>query len=761
MRFLRARVHFWIDQALILVVTVASIWFASRIGYREALRFARYEEIRKSRNLMRSMENEMNVNERQLRIALEDWDSHEFRDFQPVTSSFDRAKSSDEFFLVHPDTWVAMSNVYGPSFQSMIDLLRKSGYGEVVQIVARWFWAHVERFEKARPLLERDIAAVEARMREFGIEDVSIAKTWPPLPKVEPSPAERRAMELPTTPGWTRSAPESYGGPMHDFAFDFFAVPARPRGPNLIQISTSFTDNRRATRLWVCLSSTCPIPAGIAYRVGQDVDDLASMYAGRGEVILTMPLDIAPVNRFTKVELTIVDPNAPAGWRWMYVMVEDETGERHVIRHPGMRKVSGEDDARKFDAVVPEGAIVLPRGYLRDRPVPASISAPEFFARGMEHLAGKRYARAIHDFGACLRLDPKHPDVRRFRGEAHAAIGNFGEAIDDFTAAIRERATAELHFLRAEARYERAGAGYDGELEKALPDYDAVLTLEPKRDAARRRRALVRMRLRDYDGALADFRALGDAERVRRLERFAEDAEHRKDGPRNDSEAQDWFKKALDAHFDRRFDEAVDVFKRIFYADPNGELGRGAAINVACGLALKGDADRSLDWIGIALDHGFTNWILILTDADFDSVRGHERYRKLTAAKAEELAPQVRRERRRIEDRSILDSEGPGDLTEADQIYARASDSLQSKAFPAAINGFKVIYYHPPTRNLQLKAAYNLACAYALSGDRERALDWLEIAIADGYDNFDHLKGDADLESLRTEPRYRSLLEGK
>lgn len=760
MRYFRARIHFWIDQALILVVTIASIWFASRIGYREALRFARYEEIRKSRNLMRAMENEMNVNERQLRIALEDWDSHGFRDYQPVTSSFERAKGSDEFFLVHPDTWVAMSDAYGPSFQNVIDLLRKSGTGEIVQIVARWFWAHVEKFEKARPLLERDIATVEARMREFGIEDVSIAKEWPPLPKAEPSPAERRAMDLPTSEGWTRSGPEAYGGTTLDFSFEFFAVPARPRGPNLIQISTSFSGNRRATRLWVCLSSACPIPAGASYRVGQDAADLFAMYSGRGDVILTIPLNIEPVNGYTKVELSLVDPGAPAGWRWMYLMVEDDTGERQVIRHPGMRKISGEDNPRKFDAVVPEGALVLPRGYLRDRPVPPSVTAPEFFSRGMEHLAGKRYAQAVYNLTACLRLDPKHADVRRFRGQALAAMGDLGGAIDDFSAAISAHPTAELHFLRAEARLERSGKGYPGDVEKALPDYDAVLKLDPDHQAARRGRALIRMRLRDYDGALADFRALGDAERVRRCERFAEDAAHRADGPRNDSEAQDWFKKALDAHFDRRLDEAIDIFKRIFYADPNSDHGRGASINIACGYALKGDADRCVDWIGIALDHGFEDWVLILADADFESVRGHERYRALTAAKAVELAPQVRRARRRAEDQAIADAEGPQDLTAADQIYAHAVAALQAKSYPAAINGFKMLYYHPPTQNLMIKSAYNLACAYALSADRDRALDWLEIAIADGYDDFEHIKGDADLESLRMEPRYKEMVAG-
>ncbi len=54
---------------------------------------------------------------------------------------------------------------------------------------------------------------------------------------------------------------------------------------------------------------------------------------------------------------------------------------------------------------------------------------------------------------------------------------------------------------------------------------------------------------------------------------------------------------------------------------------------------------------------------------------------------------------------------------------------------------------------------YALACALSRAGDRGRALEALERAVADGFSNPELLRKDPDLEPLRSEPRYRALLE--
>ena len=54
---------------------------------------------------------------------------------------------------------------------------------------------------------------------------------------------------------------------------------------------------------------------------------------------------------------------------------------------------------------------------------------------------------------------------------------------------------------------------------------------------------------------------------------------------------------------------------------------------------------------------------------------------------------------------------------------------------------------------------YNVACAYALLGDTARALDFLERAVALGWSERVWIQHDSDLESLRDEPRFISLMQ--
>jgi len=53
---------------------------------------------------------------------------------------------------------------------------------------------------------------------------------------------------------------------------------------------------------------------------------------------------------------------------------------------------------------------------------------------------------------------------------------------------------------------------------------------------------------------------------------------------------------------------------------------------------------------------------------------------------------------------------------------------------------------------------YNLSCNYALMGKKKLALDTLEKSIDLGYDNYEHLKNDPDLDNIRRCLRFRKIL---
>jgi hypothetical protein len=54
---------------------------------------------------------------------------------------------------------------------------------------------------------------------------------------------------------------------------------------------------------------------------------------------------------------------------------------------------------------------------------------------------------------------------------------------------------------------------------------------------------------------------------------------------------------------------------------------------------------------------------------------------------------------------------------------------------------------------------YNTACALALSGDSDKAFQFLEKAIQAGYRNPTHLKSDVDFNSLHEDPRWQKIVD--
>jgi serine/threonine protein kinase/tetratricopeptide (TPR) repeat protein len=63
-----------------------------------------------------------------------------------------------------------------------------------------------------------------------------------------------------------------------------------------------------------------------------------------------------------------------------------------------------------------------------------------------------------------------------------------------------------------------------------------------------------------------------------------------------------------------------------------------------------------------------------------------------------------------------------------------------------------------PTDPLML---YNTACFYARMGEKKRAVSALRDAVAAGFANYEWFKRDPDIESIREEPEYLKLIEGK
>ena len=56
---------------------------------------------------------------------------------------------------------------------------------------------------------------------------------------------------------------------------------------------------------------------------------------------------------------------------------------------------------------------------------------------------------------------------------------------------------------------------------------------------------------------------------------------------------------------------------------------------------------------------------------------------------------------------------------------------------------------------------YNVACVYSRLGERRRAIEALGQAVAAGYENFSWLRNDPDLDALREDADYKTLMSGR
>lgn len=55
-------------------------------------------------------------------------------------------------------------------------------------------------------------------------------------------------------------------------------------------------------------------------------------------------------------------------------------------------------------------------------------------------------------------------------------------------------------------------------------------------------------------------------------------------------------------------------------------------------------------------------------------------------------------------------------------------------------------------------AAYNAACVYAVKGDKDKAIEWLQKAMDLGFFHPEAVEIDSDMDALRTDPRFQALL---
>jgi hypothetical protein len=85
-----------------------------------------------------------------------------------------------------------------------------------------------------------------------------------------------------------------------------------------------------------------------------------------------------------------------------------------------------------------------------------------------------------------------------------------------------------------------------------------------------------------------------------------------------------------------------------------------------------------------------------------------------------------------------------------------ANARYNAKDYKGAITAYEKAFELRANRHYN--AAYNVAASYALLGDKQNALAWLEKSLAAGFPNLEAARNDADLQSLRDESGFKKLV---
>ena len=230
------------------------------------------------------------------------------------------------------------------------------------------------------------------------------------------------------------------------------------------------------------------------------------------------------------------------------------------------------------------------------------------------------------------------------------------------------------------------------------------------------------------------------------------------DVPKESQDGQYWFSRGYALHQSDRYVEAIEAFTRSISLRFRQAT---CMYNVACGYALLNDKDNALFWLERSLAVGFDRGDLLKVDSDLDPLRSDPRFQaivqKVAFTKKEDKPGKEKtlsRHEEAINDFEKLRQESAPDDFEW---YRVGSRLLRFRDFDRATIALTQAVDRLGYRGTS--AMYNLACAYALKGDRALGLEWLEKAINAGFDDNDKIKNDPDIASLRGEPRFKQMQE--
>jgi tetratricopeptide (TPR) repeat protein len=245
----------------------------------------------------------------------------------------------------------------------------------------------------------------------------------------------------------------------------------------------------------------------------------------------------------------------------------------------------------------------------------------------------------------------------------------------------------------------------------------------------------------------------------------AQEAVNRFEELRNESstDGNQWYKIGSRLLQLRDFDRAVIALTEAI--DHLGYRGASAMYNLACTYALKGDqSELALKWLERSVNAGFDDPEHLENDSDLASLHGDPRFKEIDRLSRTLSLSQFGNDS--FEDSNYSSQRWAPAITKYEAFLRREPNNGRawfnlgyalhySREHARAIEAFQralQLGYRQPT------SMYNIACGYAMMDQRDAAFEWLDKSVAAGFEISGYINGDRDLDSLRTDARFKRFL---
>lgn len=254
--------------------------------------------------------------------------------------------------------------------------------------------------------------------------------------------------------------------------------------------------------------------------------------------------------------------------------------------------------------------------------------------------------------------------------------------------------------------------------------------------------------------------------RVDRLEQANQ--EYARLNQEQSTDGQEWAGVGMRMLLLRDLDRGITaLLKAVNYSQDDAS---GAMYNLACAYSMKGDRDSGIQWLERSVNSGFDSPQKLSYDPDINNLRSDSRFASIEKLNNTLSLSQFKDEREDHKDRddfrynkerwapaiSLFDSFVKNDPKNGRGWFNLGYALHYSREHSRAIDAWQHaldLGYHKGT------VAYDIACAYSMLNQRDQAFEWLEKAFNTGFGSNGNLSWDKDLDNLRSDPRFRPLVE--